>query len=140
MDYHLTSSAIIAKKLAIWSKTVKNFRRKTKRILKKNKPTQKKFYPECGNCGKKKHPEERYRQGTGANLKPKRTRPENCSDNSPDSEAQKPHNKTTSTNSHSSSKKDDPKKLASRRLQHNDLVSVRQFARSDPPTKVFDDY
>ena len=30
------------------------------------KPTQKKTYPECGNCGKKNHPEERCRQGAGA--------------------------------------------------------------------------
>ena len=32
------------------------------------------------------------------------------------------------------------KKLASSRLQHNDLVSVRHLVRSDPPTKGFHEY
>ena len=42
-------------------------------------------------------------------LKPKRYRPEDSSDNDPDSKALKPHYKSTSSSSQSSSSKDDPK-------------------------------
>ena len=42
-------------------------------------------------------------------LKPKRYRPEDSSDNDPDSKASKPHYKSTSSSSQSSSSKDDPK-------------------------------
>ena len=45
------------------------------------KSTQKKTYPECGTCGKKNHPEERCWQVAGAHLKPKRTRPEDSTEN-----------------------------------------------------------
>ena len=41
--------------------------------------------------------------------KPKRIRPEDSSDNDPDSKASKPHHNPTSSNSQSSSKKDDSK-------------------------------
>ena len=53
------------------------------------KTTQKKTYPQCGTCGKTNHPEERCWQGAGAHLKLKRTRPEDSSDNIPDSKLQK---------------------------------------------------
>ena len=59
--------------------------------------TQKKTYPECGTCGNKIHPEERCWQGAGAHLKPTRTRPEDSNDNKPNSKAQKPQTKTTSS-------------------------------------------
>ena len=73
------------------------------------KSTQKKVYPKCGSCGKTNHPEKRCWQGAGAHLKPKRTRPEDPSDNDPDSKASKPHYKPASSRSQSSSSKDDSK-------------------------------
>ena len=73
------------------------------------KSTQKKVYPKCGTCGKTNHPEDRCWQGAGAHLKPKRTRPEDPSDNDPDSEASNSHYKPASSSSQSSSSKDDSK-------------------------------
>ena len=73
------------------------------------KSTQKKTYPECGICGKKNHPEERCWQGAGAHLKPKRTRPEDSTDNKPNPKAQKPQNKQLSSSSQSSSSNDESK-------------------------------
>ena len=73
------------------------------------KPTQKRSYPKCSTCGKTNHPEERCWQGAGAHLTPKRTRPEDSSDNDPDSKAPKPQYKPTSSSSQSSSSKEDSK-------------------------------
>ena len=47
------------------------------------KTTQKKTHPKCGTSGKTNHPEERCWQSAGAHLKPKRTRPEDSSENDP---------------------------------------------------------
>ena len=82
---------------------------KKEKEAQKGKPTQKKTYPKCSTCGKTNHPEERCWQGAGAHLKPKRTRPEDASDNDPDSKASKPHYKPTSSSSQTSSSKDDHK-------------------------------
>ena len=79
------------------------------KLKKKGKSTQKKTYPECGTCGKKNHPEERCWQGAGAHLKPKRTRPEDSTDNKPISKAQKPQTKPTSSSSQSSYSNDESK-------------------------------
>ena len=83
--------------------------KKKKKDAQQGKPTQKKTYPECGTCGKKNHPEERCWQGAGAHLKPKRTRPEDSTDNKPNPKAQKPQNKQTSSSSQSSSSNDESK-------------------------------
>ena len=109
MGYHLTLPAIIARKRAIWSRTVKNSRRRKRKMPKKANPTQKKVYPECGTCGKKNHSEERSWQGAGAHLKPKRTRRDDSSDNNPDSKVQIPHYNSVSSGYGSTSKKDDQK-------------------------------
>ena len=82
---------------------------KKEKDAQKSKLTQKKVYPECGTCGKKNHPDERCWQGAGAHLKPVRNRPEDSSDNSPDSKTQKSQYNRTSSNSQSSSKQDDSK-------------------------------
>ena len=74
---------------------------KKEKDAQQSKSTQKKTYLDCGTCGKKNHPEERCWQGAGAHLKPKRTRSEDSNDNKPNSKAQKPQNKPTSSNSQS---------------------------------------
>ena len=90
-------------------KDCEKFKKKEK-DAQQGQPTQKKkTYPKCSTCGKTNHPKERCWQGAGAHLKPKRTRPEDSSDNDPDSKAPRPHLKTTSSSSQSSSSKDDPK-------------------------------
>ena len=78
-------------------------KKKKEKDAQQGKQTQKKTYPEFGTCGKKNHPEERCWQGAGAHLKPKRTRPEDSTDHKPNSKAQKPQNKQTSSSSQSSS-------------------------------------
>ena len=108
MHKWVTLHATIARKSVIWSKTVKNWKWK-KKMPNKAKLPRKKTYPKCGTCGKTNHPEERCWQGAGAHLKPKRTRPEGSSDNNPDSKTSKPHQNPTSSNSQSSSKKDESK-------------------------------
>ena len=55
-------------------KVCKKLKKKKEKDAQQGKPTQKKIYPECETCGKKNHPEERFRQGAGAHLKPKCTR------------------------------------------------------------------
>ena len=84
-------------------------KKKKEKDAQQGKSTEKKTYPKCGTCGKKNHPEERCWQGAGAHLKPKRTRPEDSSDTDNDSKAPKPHNKPTSSNTQSSSNKDESK-------------------------------
>ena len=76
---------------------------------KKLSQTEKKTYPECGTWGKTNHPEERCWQGAGAHLKAKRNRPDDSSDNNPDSKARTSQYNFTSSRSQSLSKKDDPK-------------------------------
>ena len=82
---------------------------KKEKDAQQGKQAQKKTYPECGTCGKKNHPEERCWQGAGAHLKPKRTRSENSNDTKPNSKAQKPQTKPTSSGSQSSSPNDESK-------------------------------
>ena len=84
-------------------KDCEKMKKKKEKDPQQGKSTQKKTYPECGTCGKKNHPEERCWQSAGAHLKPKRTRSEDSNDNKPNSKAQKPQNKPTSSNSQSSS-------------------------------------
>ena len=121
-------------------KDCEKLNKKKEKDAQQGKSTQKKTYPECGTCGKKNHPEERCCQGAGAHLKPKRTRPEDSTDNKPNPKAQKPQNKQTSSSPQSSSSNDESKKLTSPRLQYNELISVRQYIRSDPPTQTFHQY
>ena len=83
-------------------KDCEKLKKKKEKDAQQGKSTQKKTYPECGTCGKKNHPEERCWQGAGAHLKPKRTRPEDSTDNKPNSKAQKPQTKPTSSSSQSS--------------------------------------
>ena len=90
-------------------KDCEKLKKKKEKDAQQGKSTQKKNYPQCRTCGKTNHPEERCWQGAGAHLKPKRTRPEDSSDNDPDSKAAKPYYNPTSSNSQSSSKKDDLK-------------------------------
>ena len=90
-------------------KYCEELKKKKEKDAQQGKSTQKKTYPKCGTCGKTNHPEERCWQGAGSHLKPKRTGPEDSSDNDPDSKALKPHYKPTSSSSQSSSSKDDPK-------------------------------
>ena len=90
-------------------KDCEKLKKKKEKDAKQGKQTQKKTYPECGTCGKKNHPEERCWQGAGAHLKPKRTRPQDSTDNKPNPKAQKPQNKQTSSSSQSSSSNDQPK-------------------------------
>ena len=82
---------------------------KKEKDAQQGKSTQKKTYPECGACGKKNHQNERCWQGAGAHLKPKRTTPEDSTDNKPNPKAQKPQNKQTSLSSQSSSSNDESK-------------------------------
>ena len=96
--------------------------------------------PRKWTCGKTNHPEERCWQGAGAHLKHKRTRAEDSSDSNPESTAPKARPNSTRSNFQSTSTKNDSKKLISPRLRHLYLVSVRQYVRLDPPTKVFCDY
>ena len=84
-------------------------KKKKEKDAQQGKSTQKKTYPECGTCGKKNHPEERCWQGAGAHLKPKRTRPEDSTDNKPNPKAQKPQTKPTSSGSQSSYSNDESK-------------------------------
>ena len=90
-------------------KDCEKLKKEKKKKAQQGKSTQKKVYPKCGSCGKTNHPEERCWQGAVAHLKPKRTRPEDTSDNDPDSKASKPHYKPASSSSQSSSSKDDSK-------------------------------
>ena len=90
-------------------KDCEKLKKKKEKDAQQGKSTEKKTYPKCGTCGKKNHPEERCWQGAGAHLKPKRTRPEDSSDTDNDSQAPKPHNKPTSSNTQSSSNKDESK-------------------------------
>ena len=90
-------------------KDCEKLKKKKEKDAQQGKSTQKKTYPECGTCGKKNHPEERCWQGAGAHLKPKRTRPEDSTDNKPNPKAQKPQHKQTSSSSQSSSSNDEPK-------------------------------
>ena len=83
--------------------------KKKEKDAQQGKSTQKKTYPECGTCEKKNHPEERCWQGAGAHLKPKRTRPEDSTDNKPNPKAQKPQTKPTSSGSQSSYSSDESK-------------------------------
>ena len=90
-------------------KDCEKLKKKKEKDAQQGKQTQKKTYPECGTCGKKNHPEERCWQGAGAHLKPKRTRPDDANDGKPNSKAQKPQNKPTSSNSQTSSSHDESK-------------------------------
>ena len=90
-------------------KDCKKLKKKKEKDALQGKSTQKKTYPECGTCGKKNHPEERCWQGAGAHLKPKRTRPEDATDNKPNPKAQKPQTKPTSSGSQSSYSNDESK-------------------------------
>ena len=121
-------------------KDCEKLKKKKEKDAQQGKSTQKKTYPECGTYGKKNHPEERRWQGARAHLKPKRSRPEDSNDNKPNSKAEKPQVKPTSSNPQSSSSNDESKKLASPRLQYHQLVSVRQYNKSDPPTRTFHNY
>ena len=90
-------------------KDCEKLKMKKEKDAQQGKSTQKKFYPECGTCDKKNHPKERCWQGAGAHFKPKRIRSEDSNDNKPNSKAQKPQNKPTSSNSQSSLSKNDSK-------------------------------
>ena len=90
-------------------KDCEKLKKKKEEDAQQGKSTQKKTYPECGTCGKKNHPEERCWQGAGAHLKPKRTRPEDSTDNKPNPKAHKSQNKQTSSSSQSSSSNDESK-------------------------------
>ena len=90
-------------------KDCEKLKEKKEKDAQQGKSTQKKTYPECGTCGNKNHPEERWWQGAGAHLKPKRTRPEDSTDNKPNSKAQKPQTKPTSSSSQSSYFNDESK-------------------------------
>ena len=90
-------------------KDCEKLKKKKEKDAQQGKQTQKKTYPECGTCGKKNHPEERCWQGAGAHLKPKRTRPDDANDGKPNSKAQKPQNRSTSSNSQDSSSNDESK-------------------------------
>ena len=88
-------------------KDCEKLKKKKEKDAQQGKIAQKKTYPKCGTCCKTNYPEERCWQGAGAHLKPKRTKPEDSSDNNPDSKALKPHQNPTSSNSQTSSKKDE---------------------------------
>ena len=90
-------------------KDCEKLKKKKEKDAQQGKSTQKKSYPECGTCGKKNHPEERCWQGAGAHLKPKRTRPEDSTENKPNPKAQKPQTKPTSSTSQSSYPNDESK-------------------------------
>ena len=90
-------------------KDCEKLKKKKGKDAQQGKTTQKKTYPKCGTCGKTNHPEERCWQGAGAHLKPKRTRPEDSSDNDPDSKTLKSNYRPASSNSQSSSSKDESK-------------------------------
>ena len=90
-------------------KDCEKLRKKKEKDAQQGKSTQKKTYPECGTCGKKNHPEERCWQGAGAHLKPKRTRPDDSTENKPNPKAQKPQTKPTSSSSQSSYPNDESK-------------------------------
>ena len=90
-------------------KDCEKLKKKKEKDAQQGKSTQKKTYPECGTCWKKNHPEERCWQGAGAHLKPKRTRPEDSTDNKPNPKAQKPQTKPTSSGSQSSYSNDESK-------------------------------
>ena len=90
-------------------KDCEKLKKKKEKDAQQGKTTQKKTYPKCGTCGETNHPEERCWQGAGAHLKPKRTRPEDSSDNDPDSKTLKSNYRPASSNSQSSSSKDESK-------------------------------
>ena len=87
-------------------KDCEKLKKKKEKDAQQGKTNQKKTYPKCRTCGKTNHPEERCWQGAGAHLKHKRTRPEDSSDNDPDSKVPKPNNNPTSSHSQSSSKRE----------------------------------
>ena len=101
-------------------KDCEKLKKEKKENSQQGKSTQKKINPKCGSFGKTNHPEERCWQGAGAHLKPKRTRPEDPSDNDPDSKASKPHYKPASSSSQSSSSKDDSKNY----LRHDSNITT----------------
>ena len=101
---------------------------------KRQQPTQKKTYIECGTCGKTDHPEERCWQGAGAHLKPKPTRPDDSSDNNPNSKSQK------SVQLHIVQLSILIQKGGSKLLANHQVPIRRQYVRSHPPTKVFHEY
>ena len=90
-------------------KDCEKLKKKKEKDAQQGKQTQRKTYPECGTCGKKNHPEERCWKGAGAHLKPKRTRPDDANDGKPNSKAQKPQNRSTSSNSQASSSNNESK-------------------------------
>ena len=90
-------------------KDCEKLKKKKEKDAQQGKSTQKKTYPECGTCCKKNHPEERCWQGAGAHLKPKRTGPEDSTENKPNPKAQKPQTKPTSSSSQSSYPNDESK-------------------------------
>ena len=90
-------------------KDCEKLKKKKEEDAQQGKSTQKKTYPECSTCGKKNHPDERCWQGASAHLKPKRTRPEDSTDNKLNPKSQKPQNKQTSSSSQSSSSNDESK-------------------------------
>ena len=86
--------------------------KKKKELEDKNgKKPQRPTYPECPTCGKKNHPVERCWKGAGAQLRPKRTRPEDKADeNSGDEKlSKKSTNPETASSSQSNPRKTDSK-------------------------------
>ena len=75
-------------------KDCEKLKKKKEKNAQQGKSTQKKTYPECGTCGKKNHPEERCWQGAGAHLKPKRTRPEDSTENKPNTKGSETSDQT----------------------------------------------
>ena len=100
-------------------KDCEKLKKKKEKDAQQGKSTQKKTYPECGTCGKKNQLEERCWQGAGAHLKPKRTRPEDSTDNKPNPKAQKPQTKPTSSGSQSSYSNDESKN----QLRHDSNIT-----------------
>ena len=117
-------------------KDCEKLKKKKEKEAQQGKPTQKKTYPKCSTCAKTNHPEERCWQEQVRTL----------NTNAPDQRTRqtmildlRPPNPTTSQH-HPFLKLHPAKmtiKLASPRLQYNQLVSVRQSIKSDPPTKNF---
>ena len=134
-----TPPAIIARKRAIWSKTVRNWKRRTRKMPNNAKLLGRKHTPNVGPVARL------ITRRNDVSKVPARI--SNLSAPDPRTHlivilTQKHQNPTitqhrpipslppTKTN----------KKLASPRLQYNQLVSVRQYNRWDPPTKTFHDY
>ena len=62
-------------------KDCEKLKKKKEKDAQQGKTTQMKTSPKCGTCGKTNDPEELSWQGAGAHPKPKRTSPEDLSDN-----------------------------------------------------------